>query len=224
MFALTLAIGFLTPAAAAPSDQQPAPDTTGSAGQPALFSRTVPVRPGDRCIVCGTPLQSGDKVYLLEGQRVCVMTEMEPTLFEDPWAYIARLKPRGGLFGGETAPGQSPSDVWLLLGIYVTFGLAFAAVCAHRAVNTGRNAVPWFLGGLLLNALAYLALLLRSAGEPQTPAEYSGLVKIPATAAPQPCEACGALNHPGARTCSRCGTGLTPRTDSEAERVRGRSG
>ena len=72
-----------------------------------MFSRTTPVRPGvDRCVVGLKLLAVGDKVYLVEGQRVGVKGMMEDQLFAYPWQYIAVLKPRGGLFGGEMGPGK----------------------------------------------------------------------------------------------------------------------
>lgn len=196
-----------------PSEKTAAPDLE-------VLTITVPVKPGDRCIVCGTLLQSGHKVYLVEGQRVGIMPMMEPELRADPWAFIARLKPRGGLFGGEVAPGSAVSDVWLLLGIYVTVGLAFSAVCAHRALNIGQAPAPWFFAGLFFNAFGYLALLLRSASpEAAAAPKYTGVVKIPATAEPQACPTCGAENHPSATSCLRCGSDLAPLTSSEVTRM-----
>lgn len=181
-----------------------------------LFAKTAPVRPGDRCIVCNTPLRPHDTVYLVEGQRVGIMEEMEPQLFQDPWAYLARLKPRGGLFGGEVAPQSSISDAWLFLGIYVILGLAFSAVCAHRALDAGQPPVRWFLAGLFLNVFGYLALLVRSADrETKAASKYSGIVKIPSTADPAACPHCERLNHPSALRCSGCGAELTTAARSE---------
>jgi len=206
-------------AGAKPEAAQPPEKASGER----ILTITVPVRPGDRCVVCGTLLQSGDKVYLVEGQRVGIMPSMEPQLRSDPWAYLARLKPRGGLFGGEVAPGSRVSDAWLLLGMYVVLGLVFSAVCAHRALNTGQAPIPWFFAGLLFNAFGYLALLLRPAG-PQAPvARHAGVVKIPATRDPQACPRCGAENHPAAMNCLHCGARLTPLTDSEVTKLRASS-
>ncbi len=206
------------PGAKPPITNQEAPDEQESAER--MFSRTTRVRPGvDRCVVCLKLLAVGDKVYLVEGQRVGVKGMMEDQLFADPWKYIAVLKPRGGLFGGEMGPATDISDAWLLLGMYVLLGLAFSAVCAHRALNTGQATVAWFLGGLFFNAFAYLALLLRSVDQKAAvPGKYSGVVKIPSTAEPQSCPACNALNHPSAAKCSRCGSLLTPAAVSEVTR------
>ena len=211
-FILLLCFGWVDAIAQPPSQKQDTPK------QDTPFSSTVPVQEGDRCIVCGTPLSPGDKVYLVEGQRVGVMTQMEPTLLSDPWAYLARLKPRGGLFGGETARQGRVSNVWLLAGLYLTVGIGFAAICAHRALNMGARPVPWFFAGLAFNAFGYLALLLRSKGEADgTKAApiYRGVVKIPATAEPTACPTCGGLNHPSATDCTSCGAELTPTAESE---------
>ena len=202
-----------------PMTQEEAPDEQETTEQ--MFSLTVPVRPGvDRCVVCLKLLAVGDKVYLVEGQRVGIKGMMEDQLFDDPWKYVASLKPRGGLFGGEMAPGSGISDAWLLLGMYVLLGLAFSAVCAHRALNTGQTTVFWFFVGLFFNAFGYLALLLRSVDQKAAPPpKYSGVVKIPSTAEPQSCPACNALNHPSAAKCSSCGSLLTPASVSEVTRA-----
>lgn len=198
----------------------------GSQGpsEPRFDTKASP-RPQEICIVCNRPIGFHDTVYLLEGQRVAVHPEhCEGMLRDDPWVYIARLKPRGGLFGGEVAPGNGISDAWLLLGTYVVLGLAFSAVCAHRALNAGQAPLPWFFVGLFLNAIGYLALLLRPAnGQASAALKYSGVVKIPTTADPQPCPHCNELNHPLATKCLCCGATLTPTVSSEASRLKAES-
>ena len=197
------------------------PVPEGERGSRRIFVQTVPVRPGvDRCVVCSTLLQPGDRVYLVEGQRVGIMVVMEPRLLSDPWTYIARLKPRGGLFGGEMAPASGVSDGWLLLGVYVTLGLGFAAVCGHRAINVGQGPVPWFFAGLFFNAFGYLALLLRPVNDDAAPpARYAGVTKVPSTSEPHTCPQCGHLNHPSATECLGCHTSLIPEGASEVTRV-----
>ena len=200
--------------------QQPAePPPDSQAAE--IFVRTVSVREGvDRCVVCSTLLKAGDKVYLVEGQRVGIMEEMEPQLFGEPWTFIGRLKPRGGLFGGEMAPASGISDAWLLLGIYVTMGLGFAAVCAHRAINTGQEPVRWFAAGFLFNAFGYLALLLRAAdAQNSVPPEHAGVTKVPATSEPLTCPSCGHLNHPSAAECLGCHASLTAERPSEVTQL-----
>ena len=200
-----------------PADQPPNPQAQAAE----IFVRTVTVREGvDRCVVCSTLLKAGDKVYLVEGQRVGIMRAMEPQLFSEPFTFIGRLKPRGGLFGGETAPPSGISDAWLLLGIYVTMGLAFAAVCAHRAINTGQEPVRWFAAGFVFNAFGYLALLLRGVdGEHSAAPEHTGVTKVPATSEPHTCPHCGHLNHPSAVECLGCHTSLTAERPSEVTRL-----
>jgi len=36
-----------------------------------------------------------------------------------------------------------------------------SALCAHRVLQAGLNPFAWFAAGLLLNILAYMALLMR---------------------------------------------------------------
>jgi hypothetical protein len=183
------------------------------------FSKTVPVEKGDRCIICNTPLQASDKVYLIEGQRVGVMKSMEAQFFSNPWGYIRRLRPGGGLFGGETAPRSAVSNGWMYVGVYVLLGLVFGALAAHRALDAGQRAVPWFFAGLFLNLFAYLALLVRGTNQ-ESANHYGGAVKIPATVEPVLCSECDALNHPSATKCSKCGGSLEPLMTSEVTSLR----
>jgi hypothetical protein len=189
------------------------------AAEPELFGRTAPVETGDRCIVCGALLRAEDKVFLVGGQRVGVTKAMEPALRSEPWVYLGRLRPRGGLFGGETAPNRYAPYAWLWLGIYFTSGLAFAAACGHRALNTGQPALPWFFAGLFLNAFGYFGLLLQPRRREAVFRARGGLAKIPATAEPRTCAACGAMNHPSAVSCIRCGGALSPDVSSEVDRL-----
>ncbi len=195
--------------------------TSGSpSGKPKqLLAKTVPAEKGDRCIVCNTPLTADDAVFVIEGRRVGVKKAMEAEFLSNPWAYINRLKPSGGLFGGEAAPPGGVSDVWMYAGIYVLLGLVFGAMAAHRALDTGQRAVPWFLAGLFLNLFAYLALVVRGTDR-ESPGRYSGVVKIPVTVEPVLCSKCDALNHPSATRCSKCGGSLQPSMNSEVTSLR----
>jgi hypothetical protein len=182
-----------------------------------LLQTEVPPRAGEICLGCNHPIGADDKCYLVEGQRVPVhRAGCDDSLRASPLRYLASLKPRGGFFGGERAPG-AVSNAWLLLGLYVLAGLCFAALCAHRALNQGLSPYLWFLAGFLFSAPAYLVLLTRPAQRPEYPA---GLVKIPATAAPQACPQCGAMNHPAAERCLECGSALRPAILSEVSRLR----
>ena len=109
--------------------------------------------------------------------------------------------------------------MWLLIGVYVLLGLIFAGMATHQAVNTGRSAVPWLAAGLFFNVFGYVALLAKGPGPRKDP-RYSGIKKIPATAAPAECPNCTAPNHPAATSCSTCGIELAPATASEASLIR----
>ena len=198
---------------------QGGPTSSSARDKEQLLSKTVPVEKGDRCIVCNTPLQASDTVYLVEGQRAGVMKAMEPAFLSNPWAYLKRLKPGGGLFGGEATPGGGISNAWLYVGLYVLFGLIFAALSAHRALDAGQPVARWFLAGLFLNLFAYLALRVRSTDQ-ESANRYAGVVKIPATVEPVLCSACDALNHPSATKCSKCGEQLQPLMNSEVTSLR----
>jgi hypothetical protein len=105
------------------------------------------------------------------------------------------------------------------VGLYVLFGLVFAALCAHRALDAGQPVARWFLAGLFLNLFAYLALRVRSSDQ-ESSNRYAGVVKIPATVEPVLCSACDGLNHPSAAKCSKCGEQLQPLMNSEVTSLR----
>jgi hypothetical protein len=184
------------------------------------FKTEVTPRRHEVCLGCLKAIGPGDKVYLVEGQRVPVhVGHCDDVVRADPQRFLSILKPRGGLFGGETAPRVPATDLWLFLGMYVVLGLVFSAVCAHRALNSGRRPVRWFFAGLFFNAAGYLALLTRAAA-PVVPSRYAGMTKIPSTAEPEPCPACGEANHPTAARCQSCGGALRPAGLSEVAKTR----
>ena len=191
--------------------------------QPALPppGTSVEPRPGDICIVCNRPVGSKDRVYLVDGQRVPVHLEEDGVLRRNSERYLARVRPRGGLLGTEPDAHSALSARWLGLGAYVLVGLIFAGLCGYRAVNRGLSPVPWFFAGLAFNLAAYLVLLARPSHFEALPADElpRGLAKVPVTYRPEPCPNCGALNHPSASVCPRCGAKLQPRRDSEVAKV-----
>jgi len=191
----------------------------------------VPAKPGETCIVCDSPVGPDDPVYLVQGQRVPVHADEEREFLSNPRKYLMRLKPMGGaLLGADSnQPGManrtgndqpSVSVVWIYGGLYVLFGLVFAAICAHRALHTGHSPGVWLGLGLVLNVFAYILLLTRPKREVRAPAGVPlGLGKIAATHAPQGCPKCGAFNHPSATRCLGCGASLSPEVESEVERI-----
>jgi hypothetical protein len=189
-------------------------------------------RPGETCIVCNTPVEPDDSVYLVQGQRVPVHAGAEEReFFLHPRRYLMRLKPVGGaLLGADSnQPGMANragndrpgvSSMWIYSGLYVLLGLFFAGVCAHRALHTGHSPKAWFGLGFVLNALAYILLLILPKREVYAPAGVPlRLRKIAATHAPQRCPKCGSFNHPSAMQCLRCGATLSPGVKSEVSRV-----
>lgn len=180
--------------------------------------KRVPAKPGDICMVCNQPVDAHDAVYEVRGHRIAVhQHEVKNDLRAQLRSLLAELQPRTALFGGQD--GGRLSNAWLYFGLYVLAGLAFGALCAHRALHTGYRPLAWFGVGLVFNVVGYAVLLTRPRREVFAPAGLpSGLGKIAATYQPVIC-GCGAENHPSARQCSACGARLEPRTVSEVERV-----
>lgn len=112
------------------------------------------------------------------------------------------------------------SSLWFWAGAYVVAGLLFGALAAHRALQTGNRALAWFGVGFVFTLPGYLFLLTRPKLAMDAPAGVPhGMGRIASTAAPAPCPACGAMNHPAATQCIACGEKLTPQFESEAQRA-----
>ena len=127
-------------------------------------------------------------------------------------------EPRGAFLGAGESAGMSAR--WFWAGVYVVAGLVFGALSAHRALQTGNRALAWFGAGFVFTLPGYLYLLTRPKREMEAPAGVPrGMQKIAATHEPEPCPACGAMNHPAAAQCTGCGGKLTPHVVSEAQRA-----
>lgn len=182
------------------------------------LGQPVAPRSGEVCVVCKRPLGTEGMVYLINGQRLPLhLGNCYSAFAKDPQKFFAILQPHGA-FLGTSDEGRGLSWAWFLAGLYVLLGLVFAALCAHRALNAGRNPAAWFAAGLLLNALGFLWLLTRPRRQ-VTEAVPEGLGKVATTYAPLPCPACGALNHPAADRCAACGNRLESVVSSEVEKV-----
>jgi hypothetical protein len=196
-----------------------AQDTAQTAGQ---YIR-VPYQEGEICVVSGKHLVEGDVALIVRGRRVPLCITKVDTFLKYPEKYFARMQPKGALFQEEmSAPSGAAlggiSSGWFLFGLYVLVALVFGGMSGYSAVSKGLKPIPHFFIGFFLSALGYLYVLTRPAivKEGEIPA---GLVKVPATAAPLPCPACGYTNHPSAKQCVGCGGKLEPMMESEVARA-----
>ena len=215
-------------AASSPQAEASSPQTADRSAQlpkelvlnDTTVGKRVPPKPGDICVVCNHPVEGGDVVFLVRGQRMPVhFKEWDANLPAQLERLLAQLEPRGAFIGA--GPNQPAlSEVWFFAGFYILLGLVFAALCAHRALHMGHSPVAWFGIGLVLNAFGYVLLLTRPRREVLAPAGVpGGLRKIAATYAPEPCAGCGTLNHPSASACIGCGGKLEPKSVSEVVRA-----
>ena len=122
----------------------------------------VPPKPGEVCTVCDRPLNSGDLVYLVDGQRVPVHAgDCDALLRAHPQKWLARLGPKGAAFLGTDVARVSLTNVWLYAGLYVLVGLLFAALCAQHALRVGYSPLTGLLLGFAFNVLGYLFVITR---------------------------------------------------------------
>jgi hypothetical protein len=148
---------------------------------------------------------------------------MVDTFLADEERYFAAKQPRAALFQEELAApvGVAQGGIswgWFLFGLYVLLSLVFAGLSGYRAVSRGLQPIPCFFVGFFFNAFGYFYVLTRASLVARG-AIPAGLVKVPATLAPQKCPRCGSDNHPAARKCSGCGGVLQPLLQSDVARV-----
>ncbi len=196
------------PASAAESAYDAPLDLDGVARRPAR---------GGSCLHCGAEMPEGSSDYQVRGVWVALCSEHCARDFAaDPGRFLTRFLPRAALFSEEIGGAFPVRVTWLAAALYVLLGLACGGIAAHLAVSHGLPRVPWFLAGLFANVVA-LALLAPRAR--RSAAALRGLAKIPATASPSPCPACGRANHPSASRCAHCGAALAPVVEPETRRA-----
>lgn len=178
---------------------------------------------GERCLLCGVLLTPEDAVLLVRGRRVPLNKSMVDSFLQNQEQFFARLQPKSALFQEnlEAPTGMAQGGIgtgWFFFGIYVLCGLVFSGLSGYRAISKGLPVWQSFLLGLFFTAFGYVYVLSRNSSVPPGPVP-SGLVKIPTTYSPIPCEKCQSPNHPSAETCSACGAALNPAIESEVRKV-----
>jgi len=183
----------------------------------------VPAKPGESCTVCGVPLTEDDVALIVKGRRVPLNSAMVEEFLQNKEMYFANLQPKGALFQENldspsgTALGGISSG-WFLFGLYVLVALIFGGMSGYAAVGRGLKPIPHFFIGFLFSAFGFLYVMTRPKAVKRGEIP-PGLVKVPVTASPVPCEKCGHANHPSAKRCAECGADLKPRVESEVERA-----
>jgi len=195
------------------------------ASEPQLPSRypTVAAEAGERCIVCGMPVSSGDIAIIVKGRRMPVMKVMAASVLKNPETYFKSKQPKGALFQEDfQAPsGTAQAGVslgWFLAGLYVLSALVFGGLSGVVAVSKGLAPITGFCFGLGLSVFGYLYILTR----PSQAAAHSvsvGLMKAPVTQSPLACPQCGNTNHPAAASCAVCHVSLFPQGHSDLSRA-----
>jgi hypothetical protein len=200
-------------------DPSPRTAHAGPAGDAAPGSRSPA---GERCLVCGSPVDADGLALIHRGRRVPLHREACLDHWEAHSAELfASLRPRGALFQEPAEPASPLRGAWFLFGCYVLLGLVCGAAAGYLALHRGLPPVRWFFAGLALNVLSLAVLLTRSRRDlSRLPAGVPpGLVKVPLTHPPASCPGCGAGNHPAARACSSCGAVLSSHVQPETDRA-----
>jgi len=191
------------------------------ASEPNLPSRysIAAAKPGERCVVCRTPLSGSDVAIIFKGRRIPVMKSMAAAVLNDPEAYFKNMEAKGALFqetpSGATQAGVSPG--WFLVGLYVVAALIFAGLSAATAVAKGLPPISSFFVGFGLSVFGYLYVLARPSRIDSH--RVAGLEKVPVTQSPLTCPQCGNTNHPAAASCAACHVALLPQGRSDLQRI-----
>jgi hypothetical protein len=95
------------------------------------------MKEGDRCLVSGILLDVNGIAFVYRGRRVTLHKDAVGVFLDDPGKYFSQLQPRGALFQKDESWSLGIS--WLVLGIWVTLGLACGAAPSHLALHKGRS-------------------------------------------------------------------------------------
>ncbi|MCI0698082.1 zinc finger Ran-binding domain-containing protein [candidate division KSB1 bacterium] len=175
-----------------------------------------------KCVGCNNPmhLDSAGYALLYRGRKIPTHSFCESAVRSNPavyQTYFASLQPRGALFQENETSQTGVKAGWFIFGLIVLVALLAGGLSGYAAVSKGLQPIPNFFIGLTIVGLFYV-LTRPSAVKPgEVP---DGLVKVPTTSAPVPCEKCGYTNHPSAKKCAGCGTKLKPVVQSEVARAR----
>jgi len=212
--AATLAIALLITAQTSAADA--VADSTNSLGH-----IKVAVQGFLKCVGCNKPmyLDSAGYALLYRGRKIPTHSFCESAVRNNPviyQTYFASLQPRGALFQENETSQAGIKAGWFIFGLVVLIALLTGGLSGYAAVSKGLAPIPNFFIGLTI--VGYLYVLTRpSTAKPGEVPE--GLVKVPTTSAPVPCEKCGYTNHPSATKCASCGTKLKPLIQSEVARA-----
>ena len=187
-----------------------------------VYSR-VTAKNSELCAVCRTELTSEDPALIVRGRRTPLCQAHVETFLNNLERSFSSRQPRGALFQEDLSapPGTAQGGIsrgWFLFGLLVLSSLIFGGLSGYRALSMGLPPLAPFFIGFFLNLPGFLYVVSRPAGQGrgQVP---QGLVKVPETAAPAACPACGEVNHPTARQCPGCGKELHPSQPSEVTRA-----
>lgn len=125
-FSAPLPSAALDPADPRPVDRRLADELAGSPRGSSL--------PGERCAVCGTPLEPGNPVIVRRGYRFPLMREMEADFIADPLPYLERVQPRGALFDEPAIPRRA-SWGWTFFGFVAIGVIVLLGALSSRALR-----------------------------------------------------------------------------------------
>jgi hypothetical protein len=153
-----------------------------------------------------------------QGRRYYMESEACLEMFmADPETYAKRIEPRAALYSAPRIDRPTYSPWVLFISLFVVAGLLSGAVTSYVAVQKGLSGLNWFVLGFALNVIAVVIVFFCRGREMLFRAE--GLCKAPQTHEPLVCPHCGSSNHPAASRCSRCGTAMDPKVQSEVVRA-----
>ncbi len=174
--------------------------------------------PGEICVVSGAIMTIDDVTLLIKGRRIPFKTAGIAAFMNNPEKYISKLQAKGSFISEPDMTAGGISYIWFYIGVYVLWSLVFSALSANTALMKGLSIKKWFIIGLLTNIVGYIYLLTRKTTDDVVIAKGMGRPFL--TTQPISCPDCGYENHPVANKCLECGKELTPKQESDMDRLK----
>lgn len=185
---------------------------------------------GEICFICSESVDEAGTEVVYRGILHLTHTEnclraWEQAVRDDQLdAFVFKIEPRGALFQGDSKflnptfqKAHPMSNRWMWIGVGLLVTIVSGGVSAALAIVSDRSTLLAFIIGFFMPGIGIpiIKLLPIKRGK----FELRG-TKIPTTFDAVNCPKCNYPIHPTAKGCMRCGTSLTPISESEISKVK----
>jgi DNA-directed RNA polymerase subunit RPC12/RpoP len=181
------------------------------------------------CLVCGGKVSGNELSVVYRGlpypihPHVCLKMWEEAEASGRLDALVGRTEPRGALFQADSKylnpefqRWKGLALGWLFAGVGIFLALVSGGLASAWAVQRHSPVLLAFFCGAVLPGLGILLVKLLPINAAES--QVRGM-RIPQTRSPVKCPHCGAVVHPAAQKCLKCGRTLAGRIESEVEKA-----